>query len=116
LSALGYNLNGSETQIVALEAGPEAQTIVLRDALEAHGIFASVFCAPATAQNRSLMRMSINAMLSDAQLERIVSVCEAIRDEVQLSDWPSTRRLLERGASRVRVRQTSALLELPVAA
>ncbi len=116
LTGLGYNLNGSETQIVALEAGPEAQTIVLRDALEARGIFASVFCAPATAQNRSLMRLSINASLSEAQLERIVDVCEAIRDEVQLSNWPSTRRLLERGANRARVRETPALLDLPVAA
>ncbi|MDR3097827.1 MAG: quorum-sensing autoinducer CAI-1 synthase [Paraburkholderia sp.] len=116
LAELGYNLNGSETQIIALEAGPEPQTIALRDALEARGIFGSVFCAPATAQNRSLVRLSINAALGEEELERIADVCEAIRDEVQMWNWPSTRRLMERGAGCARVRQPRALVDLPVAA
>lgn len=105
LSELGYNLNGSETQIVSLEAGPEPQTIVLRDALEARGIFGSVFCAPATAQNRSLVRISVNAALGEQELERIVEVCDEIRDEVDMWHWPSTRRMNERGAGRVRTRR-----------
>ncbi|RQH06482.1 alpha-hydroxyketone-type quorum-sensing autoinducer synthase [Paraburkholderia dinghuensis] len=105
LTELGYNLNGSEAQIIALEAGPEQQTIVLRDALEARGIFGSIFCAPATAQNRSIVRFSVNAALSDQELERIVEVCDEIRDEVDMWNWPSTRRLATRGASRMRVRQ-----------
>lgn len=92
LTALGYNLNGSESQIIALEAGPEPRTMVLRDALEAHGVFGSVFCAPATAKNRSLVRLSVNAALTQEQLEKIVSVCGAIREQVQLHLWPSTRR------------------------
>lgn len=92
LTALGYNLNGSESQIIALEAGPEPRTMVLRDALEAHGVFGSVFCAPATAKNRSLVRLSVNATLTQEQLEKIVSVCGAIREQVQLHLWPSTRR------------------------
>jgi CAI-1 autoinducer synthase len=104
LAELGYNLNGSETQIVALEAGPEQQTIVLRDALEARGIFGSVFCAPATAQNRSLIRISVNATLSEEELERLVDVCAEIRDEVDMWNWPSTRRLVQRGAGRARSR------------
>jgi CAI-1 autoinducer synthase len=119
LAELGYNLNGSETQIVALEAGPEQQTIVLRDALEARGIFGSVFCAPATAQNRSLIRISVNAALSDQELERLIDVCEEIRDEVDMWNWPSTRRLMQRGAGRPRARQVqpaAALAMAPVAA
>lgn len=92
LLALGYNLNDSQSQIVSLEAGSERQTAALRDALEARGIFGSVFIAPATPKNRSLMRLSINALLTDAELERIVAVCRDIRDEVGLADWPSTRR------------------------
>jgi CAI-1 autoinducer synthase len=93
LSRLGYNLNGSASQIIALESGTEERTIVLRDALESRGLFGSVFCAPATAQNRALMRLSIHASLEQAELERIVSVCEAIREEVSLADWASTRRM-----------------------
>lgn len=105
LAELGYNLNGSEAQIIALEAGPEPQTIVLRDALEARGIFGSVFCAPATAQNRSIVRISVNAALSEQELDRIVDVCDEIRDEVDMWNWPSTRRLASRRTSRARVRQ-----------
>jgi len=93
LTRLGYNLNGSETQIIALESGTEQRTIKLRDALESHGIFGSVFCAPATAKNRALIRLSVHAALTHDELRRIVQVCEAIRDEVELDDWPSTQRM-----------------------
>lgn len=94
LDALGYNLNHSETQIVSLESGTEQQTIVLRDALESRGIFGSVFCAPATPKNRALMRFSVNAGLTNADLDRIVNACRDMRDEVDLASWPSTRRKL----------------------
>lgn len=92
LEELGYNLNNSESQIVSLEAGPEQSTMKLRDALESHGIFGSVFIAPATPKNRSLIRFSINALLTEAELERIVEVCRDIREEVDMQNWPSTRR------------------------
>ena len=100
LRELGYNLNAGESQIIALEAGTEQRTIVLRDALESRGVFGSVFCAPATARNRALIRLSIHAALTDAQIERIVSVCRDIRGEVELDRWPSTRRLGDRLSSR----------------
>lgn len=116
LTELGYNLNGSEAQIIALEAGPEQQTIALRDALEARGIFGSVFCAPATAQNRSLVRISVNAALSETELERLVEACDAIRDEVDMWNWPSTRRLTGRGAARARVRQALPAADMPMEA
>jgi CAI-1 autoinducer synthase len=94
LDALGYNLNHSETQIVSLESGTEQQTIVLRDALESRGIFGSVFCAPATPKNRALMRFSVNADLTQMDLDRIVNACCDMREEVDLANWPSTRRKL----------------------
>lgn len=92
LDALGYNLNDSESQIVSLESGTEQQTIVLRDALEARGVFGSVFCAPATPKNRALMRFSINSNLTKPELDRVVQVCADIRDEVDLANWASSRR------------------------
>ncbi len=97
LDELGYNLNGSQSQIIALESGTERQTIVLRDALEARGIFGSVFCAPATPKNRSLIRLSINATLTEEELERIVDACRDIRGEVDMANWASTRRKAARG-------------------
>ncbi|ABE35943.1 CAI-1 autoinducer synthase [Paraburkholderia xenovorans LB400] len=108
LTELGYNLNGSRSQIIALEAGTEQRTIVLRDALESRGIFGSVFCAPATARNRALIRLSIHAALSDAQVEKIASVCRDIRSEVELDKWPSTRRLGDELSARRRQRETAS--------
>ena len=96
LDALGYNVDSGEAQMIALEAGREEQTIVLRDALESRGVFGSVFCAPATATKRSLIRLSVNCNHSYAQLNRVIEVCREIRDEVGLADWPSTRRARKR--------------------
>lgn len=92
ISELGYNLNGSESQIISLESGTEQQTIKLKDALESRGIFGSAFFAPATPKNRSIIRFSVNSSLMEPELDRIVHVCADIRNEVDLTNWPSTRR------------------------
>ena len=93
LTKLGYNLNNSQSQIIGLESGSEWNTILLRDSLETRGVFGSPFCSPATPKNRALIRLSINAGLTDLQVRKIVNVCRDIRDEVNLSEWPSTLRL-----------------------
>jgi len=98
ISALGYNISNGTEQIIGLEAGSEPQVKVLRDALQARGIFGSVFCAPATPKNRALMRLTLHAKLSAADIERLLSVLADIRDEVRLDQWSSTRRA-QRGAS-----------------
>ena len=92
LIELGYNLTISKAQILGLEAGPERATIKLRDALESRGIFGSVFCAPATPKNRSLIRFTLHSELAHEELDRIIGVCAEIRREVGLADWPSSRR------------------------
>jgi CAI-1 autoinducer synthase len=92
LNEMGYNVQDGSSQIISLEPGPEQRLMVLRDALEARGIFGAPFFAPATAKNRSLMRFSINCALTEQQMQRIIEACDAIRDEVGLSEWPSTRR------------------------
>lgn len=92
LSALGYNVDASQTQIVSLEPGEEFRTIALRNALESRGIFGSVFCAPATPKNRSLIRFTVNSGLTRDQLDRIITACAEIRSEVGLAEWCSTRR------------------------
>ncbi|HSG88588.1 MAG TPA: alpha-hydroxyketone-type quorum-sensing autoinducer synthase [Pseudomonadales bacterium] len=101
LSELGYNVDLSRAQILGLEAGSERRTILLRDALEARGVFGSVFCAPATPKNRSLIRFTVNSGLEPATLDRIIDVCAEIRDEVGLGAWPSTRRKRARPQLRI---------------
>ena len=93
LAALGYNVGDGSEQIIALEAGPEPKTLALRKLLETHGVYGAMFCAPATPKNRSLVRLTLNAGLDRAQLARIVDACDAIRDQVDLENWSSTRRL-----------------------
>ena len=98
LDKLGYNLNGSRSQIVSLESGTESQTIVLRDALEERGIFGSVFCAPATPKNRAMVRLSLHTNLDKHDLDRILVACDEARAVTGFEQWPSTRR--RRGAVR----------------
>lgn len=104
LDKLGYNVDLSQAQIIGLEAGPEQQTMVLRDALESRGVFGSVFCAPATPSNRSLIRLSINSGLTREQIDHVIRVCGEIREEVDLKNWASTRR-------RERARQAQPLAD-----
>lgn len=103
LKRLGYNVSISKSQIIALEAGAEPDTMILRDALEARGIFGSVFCAPATAARRSLIRFTVNCALTRGQLDRVIAVCAEIREEINVKNWPSTRR-----AARDRTRRLAA--------
>ena len=93
LRALGYNVDDGTEQIVALEAGPEPKTLALRKALEKRGIYGAVFCAPATAKNRSLVRLTLNSGLDDSQVARLLDACADMRAEVDLESWSSTRRL-----------------------
>jgi CAI-1 autoinducer synthase len=92
LSDLDYNVEDSQSQIISLVAGTESQTLILRDALESRGVFGSVFCWPATAKNRSLVRFSINSAHTKEELERTIQVCREIREEVGMYDWTSTRK------------------------
>jgi CAI-1 autoinducer synthase len=92
LSKLGYNVGDGSEQIIALEAGPEPRTLVLRKALEKRGIQGAVFCAPATAKNRSLVRLTLNCGLTQEHIARLLDACADMRAEVDMARWPSTRR------------------------
>ncbi|GAB6041910.1 alpha-hydroxyketone-type quorum-sensing autoinducer synthase [Endothiovibrio diazotrophicus] len=68
----GYDLCGSESQIISIEAGSEASVIHLRDEFEKDGLFGAPFMYPATAKKRALLRMSLHANLSDLDIERVI--------------------------------------------
>jgi len=92
LTELGYNVSDGTEQIIALEAGPEPKTLALRKALEKRGVYGAVFCAPATAKNRSLVRLTLNAGITAQQTARLLEACADMRREVDLDSWSSTRR------------------------
>ena len=90
---LGYNVELSKAQILGLESGSERRTIIFRDALEARGLFGSVFCAPATPKSRALIRLTVNSGLEVETLDRILEILADVREEVGLARWASTRRI-----------------------
>ncbi|SDP60498.1 CAI-1 autoinducer synthase [Ralstonia sp. 25mfcol4.1] len=92
IAELGYNISDGSEQIIGLEAGTEPQVMVLRNALQRHGIFGAVFCSPATPKNRALMRLTLHAKLTPSDTDRLIDVLAKIRDEVRLAEWSSTRR------------------------
>jgi CAI-1 autoinducer synthase len=99
LQALGFDIRDDVTPIIALVAGPELLTLELRDALEARGVFGSVFCEPATPRNRSLVRLTLNADMSREDIDRIAEVCAQIRTVVRRDQWPDNRRMPLREAA-----------------
>jgi CAI-1 autoinducer synthase len=92
IADLGYNVDMSDSQIIALEPGEMSYLFVLRDALESRGIIGSPFVPPATPSRRCNIRFSLNCVVSREQLDRTIAVCRDIRDEVRLKEWRSTRK------------------------
>lgn len=92
LSELGYPIHQGSEQIIALEAGAEFDTLALRDAMEERGVFGAVFCAPATSRNRSLLRLTLNAALTDAELQHVEAAAREVAPLVKPWAWPIARR------------------------
>ncbi|WP_051131955.1 alpha-hydroxyketone-type quorum-sensing autoinducer synthase [Legionella tunisiensis] len=68
----GFDLSGSDSQIIPLISGSEANTIWLRNKLEEADIHGAVFCAPATPKNKALIRLSVSANHQPEQLAKVV--------------------------------------------
>jgi len=92
LAGLGYPIAHGSEQIIALEAGAESDTLRLRQALEQRGVVGAVFCAPATGRNRSMVRLTLHANLTDAELGHVEAVARAIAPLVKPWEWPIARR------------------------
>jgi CAI-1 autoinducer synthase len=88
----GYPIHQGTEQIISLEAGPESDTLALRDALESRGVFGAVFCAPATSRNRAMVRLTLNASLTDAEISHVAAVAREIAPLVKPWDWPIAKR------------------------
>ena len=96
LEALGYPIQHGSEQIISLEAGTEVDMLKLRDALESRGVFGAVFCAPATSRNRAMVRLTLGADLTEAELAHVEHVAAEIAPLVKPWDWPIARRMRAR--------------------
>ena len=92
LTELGYPIHQGTEQIIALESGTEPATMVLRDLLEERDVFGAVFCAPATSRNRTMVRLTLHAALTDAELDHVATVARELAPMVKPWDWPIARR------------------------
>ncbi len=92
LTDLGYPIHQGTEQIIALESGTEPATMVLRDLLEERNVFGAVFCAPATSRNRAMVRLTLSAALTDAELDHVRDAAREIAPLVCPWDWPIARR------------------------
>lgn len=93
LTAMGYPIGDGTEQIIAFEAGQEIRTGHVRDVMEKHGVFGSVFSAPATTVNRSLLRLTLNAGMDDHAVQHLLDACRNARDDMNLPEWSASRRL-----------------------
>lgn len=98
LAGLGYVLPGTE-QILALEIGTEMAARALRDALEARGVFGSIFFPPATSRNRSMVRLTLNAGLTLSELAHVESVLAELVPVFRPDTWAIARRQRGRQAA-----------------
>ncbi|MET0934944.1 MAG: alpha-hydroxyketone-type quorum-sensing autoinducer synthase [Luteibacter sp.] len=89
LCRLGYPVASSGSQIVSLEVGTDAAAARVRDVLMGHGIFAALFTPPATPRNRSLVRLSLHAGLTDENVSCVVYAFGARHAELAPQAWSS---------------------------
>jgi CAI-1 autoinducer synthase len=92
LTDAGFPIHQGTEQIISLEAGTEPATMLLRDALEERDVVGSIFCAPATAKNRAMVRLTLNASLTEAEMLHVEGVARDIAPVLKPWDWPIARR------------------------
>ena len=92
LTDAGYPIHQGTEQIIALEAGTESAAMLLRDALEERDVIGSIFCAPATSKNRAMVRLTLNASLTEAELAHVEGVARDLAPSLKPWDWPIARR------------------------
>ncbi|WP_407334305.1 alpha-hydroxyketone-type quorum-sensing autoinducer synthase [Enterovibrio sp. 27052020O] len=84
LQEIGFTIR-SESQIISLECGDEQNTEHVRDFLESNGVFGAVFCAPATAKNKAIIRFSLSAEMTSREVDHVLAVCQAAYENPSLS-------------------------------
>jgi CAI-1 autoinducer synthase len=92
LSDAGFPIHQGTEQIIALEAGSEPDAMRLRDELEDRGVIGSIFCAPATAKNRAMVRLTLHSSLTDAEMTHLEKAAREVAAVVKPWEWPIARR------------------------
>lgn len=92
LTDAGFPIHQGTEQIISLEAGTESEAMRLRDALEERDVIGSIFCAPATSRNRAMVRLTLHAALTEAEMGHVENVARDVAPVLKPWDWPIARR------------------------
>ena len=92
LTDAGFPIHQGTEQIIALEAGTETAAMRLRDVLEEREVVGSIFCAPATSKNRAMVRLTLNASLTEAEMQHVEDMAREAAPILKPWDWPIARR------------------------
>jgi len=85
---LGYDVSESDSQIISIVTGTIEDSAVFRRFLEERGVMGSPFCAPATPENKALMRFTVNSSLTREQLDHTLNVCAEALRKLDKIRWP----------------------------
>ncbi len=78
LRSIGYNLGTTETPIIPIHIGDDMKTLLFWRALFDAGIFANPILPPAVPPNRSLIRTSLMATHTDADIDQALEIFEKV--------------------------------------
>lgn len=92
LNEMGYPIHQGTEQIIALEVGSEPAVDAVRNALESRGIVGAIFCAPATASQRAMVRLTLNAGLTEVELEQLEMRFKQLLPFVKPHTWSAALR------------------------
>jgi 7-keto-8-aminopelargonate synthetase-like enzyme len=94
----GYPIHQGTEQIIALEAGTEPEVMRVRDAFEESGVFGAIFCAPATSTRRALLRLTLNAGLTESEIAHIERTARDAALVLKPWEWAAARRQRNRSS------------------
>ncbi len=78
LRAMGFNIGGSQTPIVPIVVGTMERTFEAWQMLSTEGIFVNVVLPPAVPAGACLIRMTLTAAHSDAQIDLVLDALERV--------------------------------------
>lgn len=81
---LGFNTGDSVTPVIPIIIGDDAKTFLTWKMLFESGVFVNPVISPAVAPGRQLLRTSYMATHTDEQLERVLSIFEAVGKKLGL--------------------------------
>ncbi|MET7391735.1 alpha-hydroxyketone-type quorum-sensing autoinducer synthase [Streptomyces sp. NPDC005529] len=90
LREAGCDTRPSNSPILPLHAGPDANLAAIQQHLDDRGILGAAFLPPTTPRNRAIHRLTAHSELTDIHIDRVIEACTDIAHLIR--PRPQTRR------------------------